>query len=210
MQANLITLIRVLLVFVVVALFQVNVYLSAAMLVLSVIVIWMDALDGYVARKLKLSSDFGALFDIVGDRIVEQVFWIYFATVGLVPMWVPLIVITRTILTDMVRSVAFKDGKTPFGQKTMMQSWWARALVSSRVSRAGYGILKAVGFCYLGAIITLGLAEAEWSLHISDNAWQMIVLAGQGLVYFVVAFCIVRGLPVLWDGRRYLMEDAHA
>ncbi len=203
MQANLVTLIRVLLVFVVVALFQVNVYMSAAMLVLSVLVIWMDALDGYVARKLGISSDFGALFDIVGDRIVENVFWIYFATVGLIPMWVPIIVITRTALTDVTRSMAFQTGKTPFGEKTMMESWWARSLVSSRFSRAAYGIIKAFGFCYLGATITLRLAATEWSFAISPDTWSVVLIAGQALVYLVVAFCIVRGLPVLWDGRRF-------
>ena len=207
MLPNWITLIRVLLVFVVVAFFHVNVYVSAAMLVLSVLVIAMDALDGYIARLTGSSSDLGALLDIVGDRIVEHVFWIYFATMGLIPMWIPMIVITRTVLTDMTRSLAFQRGKTPFGEKSMMESWWARALVSSRISRATYGIAKAVGFCYLGATITLRLAMSEWSWTIPTELWSTILIAGQVLVYVVVGFCVVRGFPVLWDGRRYLLGE---
>jgi hypothetical protein len=89
MYANLITLIRLFLVFVAVALFNLNFYANVAMFALTIIIIAMDWADGYVARKRNESSDFGALFDIAGDRIVENVLWIYFAIIQMVPFWVP-------------------------------------------------------------------------------------------------------------------------
>lgn len=39
----------------------------------------LDAVDGYVARRSHTTSVFGAVFDIAADRIIENVFWIYFA-----------------------------------------------------------------------------------------------------------------------------------
>ena len=205
MYANLITLIRLILIFVAVALFNLNFYANAAMFALIIIVIAMDWADGYVARKRGTASDFGALFDIAGDRIVENVLWIYFAVIGLIPFWVPMAVLARGFVTDLLRSMAFATkGKTPFGKKTMMKSGWARALVSSRVSRGVYAFSKVVAFCYLAAIVTLKSAISEFSLPIHGNVMNAIIIVGSVIVYITVAMCVVRGLPVIWDGRKYL------
>jgi CDP-diacylglycerol--glycerol-3-phosphate 3-phosphatidyltransferase len=205
MTANLITLIRLILVFAAVALFNINFYTNVAMFALIVLIIVLDWADGYVARKKGTASDFGALFDIAGDRIVENVLWIYFAVVRLVPIWVPLIVLARGFITDLLRSMAFATkGKTPFGKKTMMKSNWARALVSSRVSRGIYAAAKVIAFCYLAAILTLKSAISEFSLPIG-NAMNIVIIVGSVIVYITVGMCVIRGLPVIWDGKKYLL-----
>ncbi|MEK7397378.1 MAG: CDP-alcohol phosphatidyltransferase family protein [Candidatus Poribacteria bacterium] len=206
MSANMITLTRLILVFVVVALFNINFYANLAMLIMTIIIIAMDWADGYVARKQGTTSDFGALFDIAGDRIVENVLWIYFAVVHLVPFWVPMIVIVRGFVTDLIRSMAFAQGKTPFGKKTMMDSRWAKALVSSRISRAVYAVSKVVAFCYLAGILTLNSAISEFSISIPDGIMKTLMIIGAVIVYVTIAMCVVRGFPVIWDGRKYFAE----
>jgi len=205
MTANLITLIRLGLVFVVVALFNINFYANAAMFALTIMIIVMDWADGYVARKRGSASNFGALFDIAGDRIVENVLWVYFAVVQLVPFWVPMIVLARGFITDLLRGIALAaEGKTPFGKKTMMNSGWARALVSSRFSRGIYAFSKVLVFCYMAAILTLKSAISEFSLPIQGNVLNTIIIIGSVLAYITVGMCVIRGLPVIWDGRKYL------
>lgn len=214
-MANLMTLARVLLLFVVVGVWARNTHvevwwLDLLMVILLAWVIIMDALDGWVARRLNEATELGALVDIAGDRIVELVLWIFFAirhdAAGgpLVAYWVPLVIITRTILTDLVRSLAFQRGKTPFGQKTMMESRWAKQLVSSRWSRGSYGILKAVVFCALGIVLVLDRIayQGGWVDHFR--------IATDVLVYLTVIFAVVRGIPVIWDGRRYLRGSQSA
>src|SRR5262249_13292327 len=97
MSPNLITFIRVVLAFVSIALFRAGSYASVAALILLVITLALDAVDGIVARRKRRASDAGAAFDIAADRIVESVFWIYFAAAGLVTFWIPVIVIARGI-----------------------------------------------------------------------------------------------------------------
>ena len=207
MSANLITLIRLVLVFVAVALFNVNFYANAAMFALIILIIVLDWADGYVARKKGIASDFGALFDIAGDRIVENVLWIYFAVVRLIPIWVPVIVLTRGFITDMLRGMAFAaKGKTPFGEKTMMKSGWARALVSSRYSRGVYAFSKVIAFCYLAAVLTLKSAISHFSLPVGGNVLNIVLIIGSVIVYVTVGMCVIRGLPVIWDGRKYILQ----
>ena len=209
-MANLLTVARVALIFVVVGVWARKTHvelwwLDLLMVILLAWVIIMDALDGWVARRRHEESDLGALFDIAGDRIVELVLWVFFAIRQdangrpLVPYWVPFVIITRTVLTDLVRSVAFQKGKTPFGKKTMMQSAWAKQLVSSRWSRAAYGVLKAVVFCLLGIVLALD------RMHLAGGWVVTFRLTTDLLVYATAAFCVVRAVPVLWDGRKYFL-----
>jgi len=42
----------------------------------------LDALDGHIARKKKMATPVGAQLDILGDRMIENVYFTYFAAVG--------------------------------------------------------------------------------------------------------------------------------
>ncbi len=209
MTANIITLARVALLFVTIVLYGASFGGKAFAFILTILVIYMDALDGIVARKLNIASELGALLDITGDRIVENVYWIYFSAIGMVSFWVPMIVIARGLSTDLLRSIAFAHGSTPFGESTMMRSGFTRFLVSSRFSRALYGTSKAIVFCWLGGLIALRAGMREFSFTLPDDLMFTLDLVGQILVWVTLAMCVIRGLPVLWDGRRFLLEKRY-
>ncbi len=207
MAANIITLGRIILVFGVVLLFQAGFYLRWLAVALTILVIYLDSLDGYVARKLGVASDFGALFDITGDRIVEHIYLIFFTAMGVLNFWVPIIFVTRSFLVDTLRSVAYtREGKTPFGENTMMKSSITRFLTASRFSRAVYGVSKVVVFVLLGAILALQEGFREGIQWIPRNWFNNLVLLTEVLVWIMVAFNLIRGIPVLIDGRFYLFD----
>lgn len=198
-MANLVSLIRVLLCFVSIALlFLPGYWAYLSSFFLSILVIWMDGLDGYLARKLKESSKMGAVVDILSDRIVEQVYWITFLALGWVPLWIPLVVIVRGILVDALRSIALEQGLTAFGESTMMQSKLGVLLVSSRFSRWTYAVTKAAAFCFTILAYTPSLEE---------SVARPFAHVAQGCIYGAVVFCVIRGLPVLWEGRRFFREQ---
>jgi phosphatidylglycerophosphate synthase len=209
MSPNLITLIRVALAFVSIALFRAGSYASAAALILLVVTISLDAVDGFVARRKSRASDAGAAFDIAADRIVESVFWIYFAAAGLITFWIPVIVIARGGLTDFLRAIAFKQGQTAFGQKTMMRTWWGRLLTGSRASRAAYGVVKCAAFFALGLWLTLAnLPELRAIIAGHGDVLMNAVRAGAiALAVSTVIFCVARGVPVIIEGLRFFRED---
>lgn len=208
-MANLLTAARVLLIFVIIAVWMRadpvgSWWLDLLMVPLLAWAIFMDALDGWAARKFNEESEAGALFDIAGDRIVELALWTFFAIrtdpsgQPLVPLWVPLVMITRTVVTDLIRSVAFAQGRTPFGPNSLQESGWARELTASRWSRGAYGALKAVTFCALGILLAWQMAAP------AHTALPWVRLVVEAMVIATVAFSVVRALPVLWDGRRFV------
>ncbi len=210
MGANVITLGRIFLAFVVLVLFQMDFYERAVAVGLTILVIYLDSLDGFVARKLGLASDFGALFDITGDRIVEHVYWIYFATTGLISFWVPIIIVSRSFLVDMLRSVAYaREGKTPFGEKTMMRHPLTRFLTASPFSRSLYAVAKVAAFVLLGLILTFQVGFEQITHWIRPEQFGQLVRLSGFFVWLAVALNLMRGIPVLIDGRHYLFEKRY-
>jgi len=203
-MANLITIIRVILLFVGVGfIYSRNIYGEILAFAIVIIVIIMDWIDGYVARRRGNTTPFGAVLDIMGDRIVESSLWIVFAHIHLIPVWVPIVVIVRGVITDSLRSVALTKGKTPFGEKTMIKTAVGRLIVSSRLSRALYGSAKVVTFCYL--ILYLAYIEGlKASPPLFTPDWQASLYgAGMTLVHITVFMCVVRAVPVITDSIEY-------
>ncbi len=210
MAANIITLGRILMALSIIVFFQAGFYFRAAAVLLTILVIYLDSLDGIVARKLGVASDFGALFDITGDRIVEHVYWILFTAMGLVSVWVPVIFVSRSFLVDTLRAVAFsREGKTPFGEKSMMRSKFTFFLTASRFSRAVYGIGKVTVFVCLGIILAMENAPHSVSYLFSQQAFRIFREVTGVIVWIVVAMNLIRGIPVLWDGRWYLFDKQY-
>lgn len=152
----------------------------------------MDGIDGYVARRRREATDLGAVLDIAVDRTVENVLWIAFMRLDLVSFWVPVVFLVRSFLVDGVRGVALSRGKPGF---IMMHSSWGRFLVASRFMRAFYGLAKVVTFVFLWLTHALVLEDPRYLASLEP--WY------QTLVWLTVGLCIVRGLPVLLDGRLY-------
>lgn len=206
-MANLITLGRLVLLFVTITLlYAERVSLVLMALALTVIVFAADGLDGWVARRRGSDSQFGAVFDIAGDRVVENAYWIVFAHLGLVPVAFPLIVMTRGFAVDSLRSLSYGEGKTAFGSSTMMRSALTRWLTASRFMRGLYGVAKALAFCFLVGLVAANL-RPEGGVGLVYQAEAVRVL-GWLAVYLTIGLTIIRGLPVIYDSVALLRGRA--
>ncbi len=167
---------------------------------LIILLLYLDTVDGQLARRRGEVTALGSVLDIAIDRVVENVFWITFLDLRLVPLWIPLLVVTRGILTDAVRGFALARGMTAFG---MMQTGWGKFLVSSRFMRGAYGFLKSVVFCYLAGLLGL---QAGWPG--TPNAHWLPALTTLGLILAIltVTVTVLRGAPVLIEGRRLFTQ----
>src|SRR5258708_1472177 len=152
---NKVTLLRVLVGFAAVSLFGRGAGANLTAVGLTVASIALDALDGHIAGTRKLAPPMGAPIDILGDRMIENVDFAYFAVVGMVSVWLPVFFFARGAATDFLRGLAMRAGHSGWGANAMLQTWWGRALVASRWSRGLYAGMKCLCFCYLGLELAL-------------------------------------------------------
>lgn len=200
MMANLITVGRIFLLFILIAIvYYGNVQMITLVMPLIAFTFALDGVDGWVARRRKESSQFGAVFDIAGDRIVENVLWVVFADLDLVPVWVPLLVITRGFVVDGLRSISFADGMTAFGENNMMRSPFTRWLTAGRFMRALFGYAKALGFVFLTGLVAYRHHDTTDTLIGSIYGSEIFRGVGWTLVWAAVALTVIRGLPVIFD-----------
>lgn len=172
-----------------------------AAVALTIAAIALDGVDGYLARRRGMATPLGAQLDILGDRVVENLFFTFFAVAGLVSLWLPILFFVRGTVIDFLRGLAARAGRSGFGNSSMQETWWGRALVTSRGSRAAYAILKCVCFCYLGLLVPVGRWHASW---LDAGVRNSLLLTGQILAGAAGVSCIARAVPVVWEGRRYL------
>src|SRR4051812_4737153 len=159
---------------------------------LTLVVFVGDAIDGLVARARGEANALGAVIDIAGDRIVENVYWVVMAHIGLLSVWFPLVMLVRSFTVDALRALALAEGKTAFGERTMMTSRFGLLLAASRFHRALYGSAKVITFIWLLLYLALYLQvnrDPQWNSTFGD-ALPII----QGIGIFLAVFTLLYAL----------------
>ena len=70
-----------------------------------------DFLDGYIARKLNLVTDFGKLMDPLVDKILTSAVFIILSKENMIPAWITITIISREFLVTGLRLLASNQGK---------------------------------------------------------------------------------------------------
>ncbi|MGX4599247.1 CDP-diacylglycerol--glycerol-3-phosphate 3-phosphatidyltransferase [Faecalimicrobium sp. JNUCC 81] len=109
---NKLTLFRIFLipVFILVMLFDIpNKFLTACLVF--IIAAITDAMDGNIARKHNLVTDFGKFMDPLADKLLVISALICMIEVDLVPGWMVIIIVARELTVSILRAIAAADGK---------------------------------------------------------------------------------------------------
>ena len=70
-----------------------------------------DALDGYLARKLKLVTNFGKLMDPLADKLLVCSALVAFVASGALPAWAVIIMISREFYISGLRQLALEQSR---------------------------------------------------------------------------------------------------
>ena len=79
--------------------------------ILFVIASLTDRLDGAIARKRNMVTDLGKMLDAIADKILVNGVLIILAYDHIIPLVVPVVIITRDIITDTCKMVSGNKGK---------------------------------------------------------------------------------------------------
>ena len=79
--------------------------------VLFIIASLTDFLDGYIARKYNLITDFGKLIDAIADKILVNSVLIILAAQGFIHPIIPVVIIIRDSIVNSIKMLAASKGK---------------------------------------------------------------------------------------------------
>ena len=91
-----------------------------------VLAIATDRVDGEIARRQNLVTDFGKVADPIADKALVGTTLVLLSVLGLLPWWVTVLVLVREIGITLMRFVVIRHGVMPAGRggklKTVLQS----------------------------------------------------------------------------------------
>ena len=142
-----------------------------------------DFLDGYLARRDHLVTNFGKLMDPLADKLLVTSALICFVEIGLAPAWVVIIIISREFLVTSIRLVAAGEGKVIAADKS------GKYKTATQMIWVCYAILLEFFQGQMGAAVPSML----WYLH-------------YGLMALVVALTVYSGAHYVLGNREFFAQ----
>lgn len=144
-----------------------------------------DYLDGVIARRFGLITDFGKLMDPLADKILTASAFIGLCASGLIPAWAVIVIISREFLITGLRSLAASKAIViPADKLGKHKTAW-----------------QMITIIYLLILLALG----EWS------APEAVIRAGASAVPILIGITIIltvySGLAYFWKNRAIIQTD---
>lgn len=126
---NKLTMLRVIMIpfFVIFMLCGITAYDKYIALVIFIAASLTDTLDGYIARKYNLITNFGKFMDPLADKLLVCSALICLLDIGRLPSWAVLIIIAREFIISGFRLVAADNGIV------IAASWWGKSKTISQM-----------------------------------------------------------------------------
>ncbi|MBC8547425.1 CDP-diacylglycerol--glycerol-3-phosphate 3-phosphatidyltransferase [Clostridiaceae bacterium NSJ-31] len=141
-----------------------------------------DLLDGRIARKRGLVTDFGKLMDPLADKVLVMSAMLCFVEKGWAPAVAVILILAREFLVTSLRLIAAGGGVViaadRWGKyKTVCQMVWVIYTIGAQ--------------WYLGAFVSPA----------DQGAWVTITLAADLLMWLSVILTVISGVNYLWKNR---------
>ena len=143
-----------------------------------------DYLDGYLARKWNLVTDFGKFADPLADKLLTTVAFLYMMRDGVCSIWVVAVILAREFAVAGVRMVAAA------GSKVIAANLWGKVKTALQ--------MLTICFYYFGYA-----AEAAFSAHPGRSVFATQVIS-YVLCWVVAAVTLISGVKYLWDNRHFI------
>lgn len=187
---NQLTVARLLLTFVFVALLSIEglPHGGTAALIVFSIAAFTDFLDGYLARKHSLITNFGKLMDPLADKILMCAGFVLLACMSFIPAWIVIVILAREFLVTGLRLLATAEG-----------------VVLAADSLGKYKtIFQIVTVIYFLLIIAAREPAFGWLNPVFDLPLFSPGLLGQLLIWISLALTLISGLGYVWKNRKLL------
>ena len=125
-----------------------------------------DYLDGHIARKQHIITDFGKFIDPVADKLLVLSTMIMLIHLQLVPAWTVILILARELAVDGLRLIAVTNGKV--------------------IAAGPAGKMKTVGqMFFIAFILVLNTPAVSHWFSLLVMIWVMVITVYSGVDYFL-------------------------
>ncbi|KAA2235320.1 CDP-alcohol phosphatidyltransferase family protein [Salinarimonas soli] len=135
-----------------------------------------DGLDGYIARRFDMRSEFGAIIDPLADKALLVSIYITLAVIGVLPDWVAVVVVSRDVIMVMAIMVSWlmerrMEIRPMFVGKanTAAQIGYAATILATKAFGIGLGGLEDALMIAVAVLTVLsgGAYLGKWLTHMT-------------------------------------------
>lgn len=166
-------------------------YLAAALVF--VLASLTDWLDGKIARRDGLVTNFGKFLDPLADKMLTTAAFLSFLAVGELDVWAVMVILTREFMVTSIRLIAAKDGKV--------------------IAANFLGKLKTVAQ-YIAIIYMLAALEfSTWgtgllaAFDLPELLFTVPLVIGRVFIWISVILTAIAGVNYVWQNREYFSKE---
>ena len=146
---------------------------------------YTDYLDGHIARRDNIVTDFGKFIDPVADKLLNLSAMIMLTHCGLLPQWAVIVILARELAVDGLRMVAVGQGRVIAAGKLGKIKTVSQIVLVLFLMIAGR--LAPVVFPNVPALLT-AVDVIGWIII----AWVVAITIWSGVDYFQKNFDVIR------------------
>ena len=80
-------------------------------LIIFLVASFTDYLDGHIARKRNIVTNFGKFLDPIADKLLVLAALVMLVETGIIPGWIPIIIAAREFMVSAIRMLVATEGK---------------------------------------------------------------------------------------------------
>lgn len=168
-------------------------YHDTLALILFVLAGVTDYIDGEIARRYSLITDFGKLMDPLVDKIMTAAAFVCLVPLQAIPAWVAIVVITREFLITGLRLLAVSKG---------------RVLAADPIGKHKTSWQIATVIFFLALLSFHEFAHSLPGNNLADRHWrQLWTYGGWSVSGIAVILTIYSGVDYVWRHRTMISTD---
>ena len=154
---------------------------NIVLLLLFLIASITDFLDGYIARKRNMVTNFGKFLDPIADKLLVFTALIMLVETNMIPAWIPILIAAREFMVSAIRMVVASEGTV------------IAASMLGKVKTVTQMI--AISFAFL---------DVNPFMSFISNELSGFLLCLNFLMSFAMIVCVI---ATIWSGMDYLIKS---
>lgn len=149
-----------------------------------------DAIDGNLARKYNMVTDFGKFLDPLADKMLVITALVLLQHKGLIHPVITVIIIARELMVTSIRLVAASGGKV------IAAGWWGKAKTVTQMIATLLLMVEPV---------LLGKIEHSWNIPLLTGcAPETTAVVGTVMLYVATLLTLISGAEYLIKNWKYV------